>query len=595
MSDQEQEQAENLKEEPSAAESEAEAASEDAGASEAAAPVSEEAAAEAAEGVEEAAPSPEEESPAQDSEEAPEADAPEGELAEKLSPYVLGIDLGTSTSIASVYRRGQGEVLDIFGQKITPSVVNYRTGDTPLIGLQAKRRALIDPDNTVVSIKRDMGNPGYSREIDGKEIRPEEVSALILEHLKNGAQEYEELNGTVRYAVVTIPANFNNNQREATLEAGRMAGLNVLRLAEEPVAAAVAYGFGHERDQVILVYDLGGGTFDVCILKVETTKEDQSAFSVLGKAGVPKLGGDDFDEALMKVLARNIVEQGGPDVFELKKDQGISKKKLRNAAQILKEKAEEAKIELSDAETAFVDAPNLIKDENGAEYHLSVEVARETFYEAIRPLVEQTRDCIEQALKEAGLETDDVDRIILVGGSTRVPLIYDFVKEMFGKEPYADIDPATVVSQGAAILGATYELPGEKPDEDKVDQGVIAETNKTSHYLGIETKGQLFSLLLEKGAEFPCEAEKVYTTTFDNQGEIRIAIFQFPQETERIDMSIPGSACLGEFHLGPLEQAAKGEVQVKVTFNINENGILKVSARTVKEGGPARELEIRVT
>lgn len=521
------------------------------------------------------------------------AAAPVGDLEEKLSPYVIGIDLGTSTSIASVYRRGKAEVLDVFGQKIVPSVVNYRTEEEPLIGLQAKRRAFIDPDNTVVSIKRDMGNPDYNREINGNAVRPEEVSALILEHLKNGAQEYPELNGTVRYAVITIPANFNNNQREATLEAGRLAGLQVLRLVEEPVAAAMAYGFGHERDQIILVYDLGGGTFDVCILKVETTQGGQSSFSVLGKAGVPRLGGDDFDEAVMAVLSKNIVEQGGPDILDLKKDQGISKAKLRNAAQMLKEKAEEAKIELSDAETAFVDAPNLIKDENGTQYHLSLELTREAFTETIRPLVEQTRVCIEQALKEATLTAEDIDRIILVGGSTRVPLVHDFVKEIFGKEPYSDIDPATVVSQGAAILGATFELPGEKPAEDKID--IIAETNTTSHYLGIETLGQVFSLLLEKGVEFPCEAQKLYATTFDNQNEIRIAIFQFPQATERIDMNIPGSACLGEFHLGPLENAPKGQVQVKVMFAINENGILKVSAATTKEGGPARELEIRVS
>ena len=517
----------------------------------------------------------------------------EGELVEKFSPYVLGIDLGTSTSIASVYRRGRPEVIEIFGQKVIPSAVNYREESEPLIGLQAKRRAVIDPDSTVVSIKRDMGNPDYTREINGKPIKPEEVSALILEHIKNGAQEKEDLNGTIRYAVVTVPANFDNNQRAATLEAGRLAGLEILRLVEEPVTAAVAYGFGHERDQVILVYDLGGGTFDVCILKVDASSDASSSFAVLGKAGVPRLGGDDFDRAIMELLAKSIADQGGPDLLDEKKDQGISKKKIRAAAQTLKEKAEEAKIELSEAESAFVDAPNLVKNEDGQEFHLSTEITREQFEEAIKPLVDQSGECIRQALTEAKLEIEDIDRIILVGGSTRAPCIRKLVTDMFGKEPYGDIDPATAVSQGAAILGATFELPGEKPVEDVVDG--IEELNTTSHNLGIETQGQNFSCLIEKGSEIPTENMKTYTTTQDNQPEIRITIFQFPVESEFIDMTIDGSACLGEFHLGPLDPAPKGQLHVDVSFNIDENGVLKVSANSKEDEGISKELEIRIT
>lgn len=521
----------------------------------------------------------------------------DSELIEKTSPYVLGIDLGTSTSICSVYRRGRAEVLEIFGQDVVPSVVNYRENDDPLIGLQAKRRALIDPDSTVVSIKRHMGDPDYNREIHGQAIKPEAVSAQILEYIKNGAQETEWLNGTVKHAIVTIPANFNNNQREATIEAGKLAGIEILRLVEEPVAAAVAYGFGHEREQTILVYDLGGGTFDVCILAVEGSSENggQSSFKVIGKAGIPKLGGDDFDEAIMKLLAKSIVDEGGPNVLDMKKDQGISKKKLRAAAQILKEKAEEAKIELSDADTAFVDAPNLVKDENGKEYHLSAEISVAAFNEAIKPLVEQSGTCIKQALEEAKLTEEDVDRIILVGGSTRVPCIRRQVTEMFGKEPYGDIDPATAVSKGAAILGATFELPGEKPEEDKVGESQISEVNTTSHYLGIETQGQKFSEILAKGLDVPCANQKTYATTHDNQPEIRIAIFQFPAATDIIDMEMPGSACLGEFHLGPLEEAPKGQVRVDVAFNINESGVLKVSASSVGNEGLSKELEVRVS
>ncbi len=519
----------------------------------------------------------------------------EVELIEKISPYVLGIDLGTSTSIAAVYRRGAGEVLSIFGQTVVPSVVSYRADNEPLVGLQAKRRALIDPDPTVVSIKRYMGDPEYQREVNGSPVKPEEVSALILEYLKNGVQEHEDLDGTVRNAILTIPANFNNNQRQATLEAGRLAGLEVLRLIEEPVAAAVAYGFGHERDQTILVYDLGGGTFDVCILKVDASADTSASFSVLGKAGIPKLGGDDFDEALMKILAQSIVDQGGPDVLDVKKDQGINKKKLRTAQQILKEKAEEAKLELTEAESAAVEAANLIKDENGKEYHLSTQITREAFNEAIKPLVDQSAECIRQAMAEANINIDDIDRIILVGSSTRTPAIREMITEMLGKEPYGDIDPGTAVAVGAAIMGATFELPGEKPPEDCVDKSAIEETNKTSHYLGIETFGQKFSKILDKGMDIPCENKKIYATNQDNQPELRISVFQFPNETEVIDMEMPGSACLGEFHLGPLDPASKGQIQVEVDFQIDQSGLLKVAANGTTGQGLSKELEVRIT
>ncbi len=518
----------------------------------------------------------------------------EGELIEKISPYVLGIDLGTSTSIVSVYRKGKPQVIDVFGEEVTPSVVNYRGDGDPLIGVQAKRRALIDPDNTVVSIKRHMGDPDYKREINEKAISPEEVSAQILEHLKNGAQEHEDLLGTIRHAVITIPANFNNNQRGATMKAAELAGLHALRLVEEPVAAAIAYGFGYERDQTILVYDLGGGTFDVCILKVDTSDESKPSFQVLGKAGVPQLGGDDFDAVVMKMLAQSIIDEGGPDILDDKKDQGISKKKIRNAQQILKEEAERVKVELSEAESASVDYPNLVKNENGQEFHLSTTITREQFNEAIKPLVEQSGECIKQALAEAKSEIDDVDRIILVGGSTRTPVIRHMITEMFGKEPYGDINPATAVSMGAAILGATYELPGDKPDEDKIAEE-IGTANTTSHYLGIETVGQKFNKVLDKNVEIPCENKKLYATHMDNQPEIRVSVFQFPVETDHIDLSIAGSACLGEFHLGPLDPAPKGKLQVEVGFSIDENGLLKVSANSIGNEGLSKELEVKVT
>lgn len=507
------------------------------------------------------------------------------ELKEKISPYVLGIDLGTSTSIVAIYKHGRAEVLPIAGERITPSVVNYRENAEPLVGVQAKRRALIDPDNSVVSIKREIGKPDYQREILGNKIKPEEVSALIVEHLKNGVQD--QLEGNAKTAIITIPANFDNNQKQATMEAGRLAGLEVLRLVEEPVAAAIAYGFGNDRDQTILVYDLGGGTFDVCVLKVVAAADGKATFSVLGKAGVAKLGGDDFDEALMKLLSAEVVKAGGPDVMDLKKDQGVSKKKLRAACQTLKESAEAAKIELSEADKAAVDIPNLIKNESGQEFHLSTEITRAQFNEAIRPLIEQSAECIKQALTESNVSMEDVDRIILVGGSTRVPCVREMVTQMFGKEPYGDIDPATAVAQGAAIIGATYGSLKEKPE------GII-ENNRTSHYLGIETQGRKFSPILEKNAEFPVENTKPYATVSKDQPELRISIFQFPQETEFLDMNMPGSACLGEFFIGPLEKGPAGSVIVDVKFAIDANGMLKVSAEAKGQAGVAKELEVSV-
>ncbi len=508
------------------------------------------------------------------------------ELQEKDSPYVIGIDLGTSTSILAIYRKGRAEVIPIAGERVTPSVVSYRENADPLIGVQAKRRALIDPDNTVVSIKREMGNTAYDRKVGEQKITPEVVSGLILGHLKTGATE--QIEGNARKAIITIPANFNDPQRHATLEAGRLAGLEVLQLVEEPVAAAVAYGFGSERDQSILVYDLGGGTFDVCILKVDSHAGGTAQFKVLGKAGVPKLGGDDFDDAIMAVLAEELTKAGGPNVLDLKKDQGVSKKKLRAACQTLKEKAEAAKIELTDAEKVMVDAPNLIKNENGQEFHLSCELTREQFNAAVKPLLEQSAECIKQALSEANLTTEDIDRIILVGGSTRVPCVREMVTQMFGKEPYGDIEPDTAVAQGAAIIGAALSEAAEKPPVNYI--------TTTSHFLGIETLGRRFNEILPKNSDVPAQRTKVYSTTYDNMKEVRIAIFQFPEMVEYIDLKVPGSACLGEFYLGPLREAPKGQVHVEVSFEIDQNGMLKVSAKELgSEGGQAKQLEIRVS
>jgi molecular chaperone DnaK (HSP70) len=517
----------------------------------------------------------------------------------KISPYVLGIDLGTSNSVVSVYKKGKPEVLEISGNHVTPSVVNYRKDGSVIVGMQAKRKMLIEPDNTVVSIKRRLGEENFTVTCHGKKFTPEQVSSQILDFLKTGAQNQEkiQLEGSARYAVICIPANFDNNKREATKKAGELAGLEVLRLLEEPVAAAMAYGVGKNRDQKILVYDLGGGTFDVSILEVKTSadKSSEPKFSVLAKEGIPDLGGDDFDDKIMGILNREFVKQTGIDLMDEKKDQGISKAKIRAAGMVLKEKAEQAKKDLSEMDSTTVDAPNLIKGEDGTLHHLSVEITRPQFEETIIDLVKKTEKAITAALAAAKLNNDDIDRIILVGGSTKVPLVKKVVTEMLGKEPFADIHPDTVVSQGAAILGSTLALPDEevegKPDEDSA--GAITEDNKTSHYLGIEVKGGRFNVLLEKGVDIPVKQTKNYVNSHDNMTSMRITIFQFPTPAEYV--SDEGSICLGEFFLKGITPAKAGEVEVEVTFDINKEGILNVSAECKDGSGIRKDLEINRT
>jgi len=527
------------------------------------------------------------------------------EIALKRSPYVLGIDLGTSTSIVSAYHRGKIQTLDIQGRQVTPSVVNFRESGEALVGDQAKRRAVIDPDNTVVSIKRQMGDPDFKVKCYEQEYAPEDISAQILEFLKNGAQEQDQVDmkGTVTFAVVCVPANFEANKREATEKAGELAQLEVLKLLEEPAAAAIAYGFERETDQKILVYDLGGGTFDVCVLKVKTAGEGKDPeFAVLATEGISELGGDDFDAKLMEILSESLKEQSGIDLLDEKKDQGISRKKLRGAQQVLKEKAEQAKIELSEADSALVEAPSIVTGEDGQEHHLSREITREEFEAAIKDLIDQSGEAIKNALAAAKdddgetMTADDIDRIILVGGSTRVPLVKQMVTEMFDKEPYSDIDPQTVVSQGAAVFGASLQLPTDKPveersEEDEVKEDIKPQT-KTNHFLGIEAQGRIFSKLIEKGLDLPVEASKVYGTTMDDQDSLRITIFQFAEEVEYVHEE--GGQCLGEFYLNGIPAGKAGTVHIDVTFAVNDEGLLKVSAASKTDAGIAQELEVSV-
>jgi len=515
----------------------------------------------------------------------------------KISPYVLGIDLGTSNSVVSIYKKGKAEVLEISGHDVNPSVVNYREDGSVIVGMQAKRRVVLDPDNSIVSIKRHMGDADYKVMCREKELTPTDVAAQILDFLKSGAQDQEKipLDGTVKYAVICIPANFDSNKREATRKAGELAGLEVLRLLEEPVAAAMAYGVGKDRDQTILVYDLGGGTFDVSVLGVKTSSDKGAPpqFTVMAKEGISELGGDDFDEKLMQHVNDVFKEQSGIDLLDETKDQGISKKKLRSARQVLKEKVEQAKKDLSESEETSIDAPNIVKGEDGTQHHLSVDITREQFEGLISELVKQSEIAITKALESAKVSKDDVDRIILVGGSTKAPLIKKVVTEMLEIEPFADVNPDTVVSQGAAILGSTLGLPDEeveaKAEEDSA--GSIMEDNKTSQHLGIEIKGGRFSVILEKGIEIPAEAKKTYVNSTDNMTSMRITVFQFMDEAEYV--SDEGGVCLGEFYLNGITPAKAGEVQVEVSFQIDTEGIMKVSAECQDGSGVKKKLEIR--
>lgn len=508
----------------------------------------------------------------------------------KKSPYILGIDLGTSNSTVSVYVRGDAQVIPIDGSKVCPSVVSIREGGEVVVGRQARNRIMIDPDNTVASIKRQMGT-NWAMEFSnmpGKTYSPTDISAEILTKLISGVQHSGiiDLRGTPKYVVICIPANFNDAQKNATKEAAALANLNVLYLLEEPVAAAIAYAIDKERDQTILVYDLGGGTFDVSILKVASSTEGPAQLKVLGKAGVPKLGGDDFDLAIMKIAAEKLKSESEIDILDLKKDQGISVKALREAQQKLKDASEIAKVELTDLESTQITIPNIIKNESGKLFNLDVEITREQFNEVISKLILQSKDAVQRALDEAKLKIDEISRLLLVGGSTRVPLVKRMLTEMFGKEPYSDTDPDVVVARGAAIYGAALGVPSDKTDdteavldEDKIES-TISVNNIVTHYLGIETVGGRFNQLLEKGLEIPSEipltVSKDYTTSRDNMTEINIRVYQSELPTEYV--GVVGAQCIGEFFLTGIPPKPRGQERVTVAFSIDQQNLLKVTA-----------------
>jgi molecular chaperone DnaK len=520
-------------------------------------------------------------------------------IVEKSSSYVLGIDLGTTNCAAGIYKAGKTEIITIDGAKTMPSVMSVLKDGEILAGSQARSRSLIAPESTVSSIKRKMGTDWTKQfeEIPDKVFTPVEVSAEILLKLINGILQNEtiDLGGMPKYAVICVPANFNDAQKKATQMAGELANLDILTLLEEPIAAAYAYAIEKERVQTVLVYDLGGGTFDVSILEVDSTQSANKQFKVLAKEGIQELGGDDFDQKLMQRVAGEFAVASNIDILDLDKDQGISTKKLREAQQKLLEAIITAKHELSEATKTSIDIPNFIHDESGQPHHIDdLEITREQFNEEVRDLILQTKESVEKALSAAKLEIEDIDRIILVGGSTKIPLVREMLHEIFGREPYSDTDPDTAIARGGAILGATMMLPDpelERPEEDTPDF-VIDLDNIVTHNLGIEVVGGKFSCLIPKDTlipeDAPATASREYTTPKDNVTELAIIVFQSSEDVPYV--SSDGAQCIGEFFLKGIPPKPRGEERIIVEFEIDGQNLLKVKASSSSSTG---ELEIR--
>ena len=492
---------------------------------------------------------------------------------------IIGIDLGTTNSVVSVMEGGEPVVItNSEGGRTTPSVVAFTKDGNRLVGQVAKRQAVTNPENTLYSVKRFMGrkfdevseeikqvpfkvekasNGDVRINVDGKQYSPPEIAAMVLQKLKQSAEDY--LGSTVEQAVITVPAYFNDAQRQATKDAGKVAGLDVLRIVNEPTAAALAYGLDKKKDEVIAVFDFGGGTFDISVLEV-----GEGVVEVKSTNGDTHLGGDDIDEVLV-----------GWIIDEFKKDQGIDLHNDKMALQRLKEAGEKAKVELSSAMETEINLPFITADASGPK-HLVMKLTRAKFEALVEPILKRLMPPVEQAIKDAGLEPKDIEEIVLVGGSTRIPKVQEMVKEYFGKEPNKSVNPDEVVAVGAAVQAAV--LGGEKTD--------ILLLDVTPLSLGIETLGGVMTPMITKNTTIPTRKSEIFSTASDNQTSVEVHVLQGERPMAGDNKT------LGKFHLVGIPPAPRGMPQVEVTFDIDANGIVNVSAKDV---GTGREQKITIT